>query len=290
MAKQPGYQISSYKLFGSAFALLSELHRGPLRQWPKDEREARYAAFRAGFESLEDELADAKKNGKHAFIKEHTIFTFGPDKLFAGLYGSDDGVEPLLLQQRDEPKSAHTNPSSLPDKILLSLQPIFQIRHPALMFPSMVRAQSRVLPDSNTRNPRVFSTLTLRHSRAVFDWYLEHGGDLKPKVIDADDIMNEPAVVRQLCIETGLDPDAIQYEWEERQEENALKASFLSTIITSKGIVKGLDARGLDIEAEKVKWKAEFGDDTGEGLAKFVYDAMPDYEYLLSHRTRAKVA
>jgi hypothetical protein len=169
------------------------------------------------------------------------------------------------------------------------MQPIFQIRHPALMFPSMVRTQGAVMEDSNTRNPRVYSTLTLRHSRAVYDWYLANASsERKPRVIDADDIMNNPAAVRQLCVETGLDPDAVQYEWEEVHEENPLIARFKSTINASKGIIKGMDARSLDIEKEKTKWKAEFGEEEAENLAKYVNDAMPDYEYMLSHRTRGE--
>jgi hypothetical protein len=236
---------------------------------------------------LHTPIADSTTlQGKQALVKEHVLFLIDPAKLFASVY-KDDEMEPLLLQCRNEPDSAHTNPTSLPDSFLLSMQPIFQIRHPALMFPSMLRAQSP-MEDTNTRNPRVITTMTLRHSRSLYDWYLENGGERKPRVIDADDIMNDPAAVRQLCLQTGLDPDAIQYEWEERHEENPIKASFLSTINASKGIVKGLDACNLNIETEKVKWKAAFDDETAEDLAKLVYDAMPDYEYLLSQRTRSK--
>jgi hypothetical protein len=218
--------------------------------------------------------------GKQAFIKEHAIFLSGPEKLFACVYGDEVGYKP---------KSTHTNPTSLPDRFLSAFQPIFQIRHPALMFPSMLRAQSRVMENSNTRNPRVYCSLTLRHSRALYDWYLENENKTgrKPRIIDADDIMNNPAAVRQLCLDTKLDPDAIQYEWEEQKEENVLKASFLSTLNTSKGIVKGLDSCDLNIETEKSKWKAEFGDETGEEMAEFVYKAMPDYLYLLNQPTRA---
>jgi hypothetical protein len=123
----------------------------------------------------------------------------------------------------------------------------------------------------------------------LYDWYLENENKTgrKPRIIDADDIMNNPAAVRQLCLDTKLDPDAIQYEWEEQKEENVLKASFLSTLNTSNGIVKGLDSCDLNIETEKSKWKAEFGDETGEEMAEFVYKAMPDYLYLLNQPTRA---
>lgn len=181
----------------------------------------------------------------------------------------------------------HTNPSTVPDHILLRLQPIFQIRHPALMFPSFIRAQrDSFTPDMQPSSNLGKLTLTLRHSRELYDWYLEKSpSDRKPRVIDADDIMNDKEAVRQLCIQTGMDPDAVQYEWNERTEEDPFKKRFLATINSSKGIIPGLAAKGLDIEVEKGKWKKEFGEQGGEDLAKFVYDAMPDYNYLRSQRT-----
>jgi hypothetical protein len=94
--------------------------------------------------------------------------------------------------------------------------------------------------------------------------------------------------VRQLCLETGLDGGAVQYQWEERQEENPLKASFLSTINGSTGIVKGLDSKGLDVQREKGKWREQFGEEASEELERLVREAMGDYEYLLSKRTRSK--
>jgi hypothetical protein len=207
----------------------------------------------------------------------------GPDKLFATVYGDE-----ALEAQSDKPNTPRTNPTSLPDEFLLSVQPIFQIRHPALMFPSMIRAQARVMEDTNTQNPRLTISLTLRPSRELYDWYVQNEDRTgrKPCIIEADDIMNNPAAVRQLCLETGLDPDAVQYEWEERTVENPVMASFLNTINASKGIVKGLDSSNLDIEAEKVKWKKEFGEQTGEELAEYVYKAMPHYEYLLKQSNR----
>jgi len=62
MAKQPGYQNSSYKLFDAAFAALGQLERGRLSDWPEDDRKSLYDAYRAGWESLQDEVADAKRN------------------------------------------------------------------------------------------------------------------------------------------------------------------------------------------------------------------------------------
>ncbi|PTQ27066.1 hypothetical protein MARPO_0228s0003 [Marchantia polymorpha] len=284
MAKQPGCQSSEYKLMDAGLAARSQLRKGRLSEWSDEEREVLYDMFRAGFDKVQDELADARKNGNQVFMKEHTSFLSGPDKLFARTFDGDE-VDPLVVYERNAPKSPHTNPTSMPDSLLLSMQPIFQIRHPVLMFPSMLRAMIKLNGRARPRDLEVTAMLTLRYSRDLFDWYLNHGGEVKPKVIDADDIINDRAVVRQLCIETGMDPDAVQYEWEIREEKDPLKAIFLSTINASTSVIPGLVARGLDFDIEKVKWKAEFGEGDGEDLAKLVQDAMPDYNYLLSQRT-----
>ncbi|KAH6642829.1 hypothetical protein C7974DRAFT_431184 [Boeremia exigua] len=290
MSKQPGYQNAAYKLFDSGFASLMQLKRGPLSKWPAEDRKALYDSFRSSFDSLQDELEDAENNGKQVLLKEHAIFLSGPDKLFAHIYGNDETECPALYE-RDAPDSTITNPTSVPDSLLLSLRPIFQIRHPILMFPSALRAERKTLGPVRPRDPLLASTMTLARSRALYDWYLNHGGDnVRPQVIDADDIINDRAAVRQLCIKTGLDPDAVLYEWETREEKDPMKAVFLSTITGSKGIIPGLAARGLDLEEEKAKWKAEFGDEDGEDLAKYVLDAMPDYNYLLGQRTYVQKA
>lgn len=221
--------------------------------------------------------------GLQVFVKEHACLLASPDKLYASVYEADrNGKESWVLC----PEDAHTNPSFLPDDFLLSMQPIFQIRHPVAMFPSLVRTQKKIFADSRPSNARFVALLTLRYSRALYDWYSTHEHGMAPKVIDADDIMNNPAAVRQLCNETGLDPNAVQYEWETREEADPMKVHFLSTLNASKGIKSGLQARDLDIETEKTKWVEEFGQQDADDLAKTVYEAMPDYEYLLKRRVK----
>lgn len=62
MSKQPGYQNSGYKLFDAGFASLTQLSKGPLSGWPEAERKALYDTFQSGFDDLQDELEDARKN------------------------------------------------------------------------------------------------------------------------------------------------------------------------------------------------------------------------------------
>jgi len=71
--------------------------------------------------------------GKKVLLKEHTISLQSPDSLFRWLHG-DDGSPPFVLDGYD--KAASQNPTSLPDELLLQLNPIFLIRHPGLMYPS----------------------------------------------------------------------------------------------------------------------------------------------------------
>lgn len=226
--------------------------------------------------------------GQQVFIKEHACLLKSPDELFAAAFNGDiAGKKPFVLRYAGSAKEPlHTNPTYLPDDLLLAMQPVFQIRHPVLMFPSFLRTEQKSLPNSSIRDPMFAAFLTLRPSRALFEWYANHPAAFSPKVIDADDIMKDKEAVRQLCLDIDFDPDAVQYEWETRQEDDPMKAPFVSTIYSSKGIKPGLEARCLDIEAEKVKWIAEFGEQDGEIMAKYVYDAMPDYEYLLEQRVR----
>lgn len=226
--------------------------------------------------------------GQQVFVKEHACLLQSPEQLYAAAYKNDlSGKAPFLLRRAGSTKEpVHTNPTYLPDDFLLAMQPVFQIRHPVLMFPSLLRTQQKAIPGCHTTDAWFKAILRLRPSRSLFEWYANHPATYTPKVIDADDIMTNKAAVRQLCEEIDFDPDAVLYEWETRQEDEPMKAAFLSTIYASNGIKPGLEARCLDIETEKAKWIAEFGEQDGESLAKFVYDAMPDYEYLLKQRVR----
>lgn len=230
--------------------------------------------------------------GQQVFIKEHAWLLYSPEELFAAGYKEDlNGKATLKLRHEGATKpQIHTNPTFLPDDFLLAMQPVFQIRHPVLMFPSLLRTQRKAKLDPHPTDPLFVAMLSLKGSRTLYEWYANHPTALRPKVIDADDIMNNKAAVRQLCIDIDFDPDAVQYEWEERTEEDPMRAAFLSTIYASKGIKPGLEARTCDVEAEKAKWIVEFGEQDGEDLAKAVYDALPDYEYLLERRVTGATA
>lgn len=129
---------------------------------------------------------------------------------------------------------------------------------------------------------------SLQGPRALFDWYSAQENGPIPRILDADDLMKDRAILKKLCSDVGLDPDSVLYEWEERQDpDDAMMRTMLSTVNHSKGIVPGLDAEGLSIDEEAIKWRETFGEKDGNDLATMVRAAMPVYEYLYSRRFTA---
>lgn len=212
---------------------------------------------------------------------------YGPDYLFQIAHGKD-GTSPFITHSNNDPNPKRTNPTCVPDEVLMSMQPIFQIRHPGLMFPSMARAETDTGKADGPMDVRVHIFAHLWYSRELYEWYLNTPGAPVPKVISADDIMTRPDVVRQLCTEVGLDPAKIQYEWETREapEGNMDIKRFASTIYASKGILPGYDSKGFDLEEKTAKWREEFGVEAGEFLARRVEEAMADYDWLMERRVR----
>ncbi|KAI1571350.1 hypothetical protein PtrEW13061_011385 [Pyrenophora tritici-repentis] len=260
MSKQPGYQNSGYKLYDAALGTMMGLERGPL-----------------------------------IFIKEHAYFINGPDTIFSSFYPEDAAILPrITLSLRNASPSEpvkHTNPTPIPDAFFLTMQPIFQIRHPMLMYPSAIRAQRAINLGGDPASNFGRFTLSLQRQRKLYDWYLEHGAavGIVPRVIDADDVMKSPEAVRKLCRQTGLDPDAVAYEWETRVVEDFRISRFLSTINNSRGILPGFAAEGLDMEEEKEKWRKEFGEKDAGEIAKRVDESMGDYLYLWERRTKEEM-
>ncbi|KAK3691216.1 hypothetical protein LTR37_018804 [Vermiconidia calcicola] len=290
MSQQPGFQNSSYYFIEEGLrSTLMVLQKGPLSAASEEERTALYTKYQTSFEKLEAELRDAAEKGNQVFVKEHALLLYRPDKLFKLAY-PDEAPPPLTVHskaQRDY-QQRHTNPTILPDDFLLSMQPIFQVRHPIRMFPSGNRVMS-VTPLGHTTlggNLAIKAIMTLRYIREIYDWYLAQEGAPEPKIVDADDVMESKATVRRLCEETGLDHDCVLYEWETWEETEPMRVRLLSTIRQSRGILPGLGSQGYSVETELPKWREEFGEEDAEVLAKHVRDAMPDYDYLHCRRVR----
>jgi hypothetical protein len=117
------------------------------------------------------------------------------------------------------------------------------------------------------------------------------GGGSWPIVLDADDIIVSPNVVRRYAEILGFDASRLKSEWNAATPEQLSKMGpterrMRSTIDASTGIVKDKVAGDVDIEQEARKWRKEFGAEMGEEMEEWVRKAMPDYEHLRARRLR----
>jgi hypothetical protein len=72
MSKQRSHgaevQSSGYHFFDASFPLLCQMDRGSISDWTEAERETIYEPYKAAFEKLTNELANAEKEVRGCFF------------------------------------------------------------------------------------------------------------------------------------------------------------------------------------------------------------------------------
>lgn len=155
--------------------------------------------------------------------------------------------------------------------------------------------------------------MSWRWTQWLYDWSCEHQTALKPVILDASDVIRDQGVVLKFCEITGLDKGVVRFEWGgagaqggngtkeiaeawEGQKGNDFwdgesmdeaARIMTDTLRASKGVMQEKAPAEVDVEAEKEKWKEEFGAEVAEWLLGMVVAEMPDYEYLRARRLRA---
>lgn len=307
-----------YFFFEAFMTAARDVHLNkPFEQWSETEKTKVHDAFQQCLNSLEDYSAQAQRDNKIMFAKEHAFWFINPAVLNSQSddlpSASGDMFNTFRLSLPDtygpEQTFSENNQTLLPDQYLLTWQFAFLIRHPALAWPSMYRAMIRMsklgfLDDDGVKGASV-TNMTLKWTRKLFDWCLGQPDEpVEPLVIDAHDIIHNPGAVLRFCEAAGLDTNAIQFVWggenDEKKAENFVSSDpseskdmhqasariMLSTLEASKGIVKDKAPAAVDIDIEAEKWRAEFGDEVAGIIEKAVWDAMPDYEYLRERRVQ----
>ncbi|GIJ85031.1 hypothetical protein Asppvi_003886 [Aspergillus pseudoviridinutans] len=283
----------------------------PVEEWSEAQKQEIRDAFQEAVDGLEDCAQRAEQEGKIAFAKEHAFWLTNPAEL--GNWADHAASFRPRISDKYGPSQTFSplNHTVLPDEYLHTWRLTFIIRHPALAFPSLCRALQKFgqsgLSQREDGAGSIETNLTLKWTRMLYDWCLEQP-DLpgKPLVVDAQDIIHNPQVMVRYCEETGLDPNALQFEWESKQEvpdrqtlgpdsqsqkksdvdfdKAEAEAVMLLTLSRSTGIIKDKTPTAVDITAEVKQWKEEFGEELASILETTVRDAMPDYEYLRSRR------
>ncbi|KAJ5542922.1 hypothetical protein N7535_005344 [Penicillium sp. DV-2018c] len=276
----------------------------PLDQWTADEKNETKSVFQRCLHDLEEYSARASAENRIMFAKEHAFWFANPGAFTRSLGGTDtpDDLKEFRMSIPESYGPTQTfsasNQTVLSDEYLRTWRIAFVIRHPALAWPSLYRAMQKLLKEGYIDDDGIkgasIVNMTLSWTRKLFDWCIEQPDEsVTPLVIDANDVIHNPAVVTKFCEMAGLDPAVMQFEWsakppaegnaEEEMENQKRIGIFLSTLQESTGIVKEKAPASVDIDAEVVKWRVEFGDDVAQLLEKATSDSMADYVYLKAH-------
>jgi hypothetical protein len=315
----PRDQKRGYHLIATATLPLEEhWWEKPIGQWG-DNKDRLLQAAKDGFEALEKTRAVGNAEGKITFVKEHASLLADPNVFSRYMFG-DTGAsnEVWRIDQSDSnlvSEQPSENDTMFSEAYLQQWNMAFLIRHPAMAFPSLYRILvvekkihqgSQGSQDSEESRKSTENTLrismTLRWSRRLYDLAAKIARGANdaakasetatwPIVLDADDVMANPAVVQKYAALMGMDPTKVQSTWspvteEEREKMTKRAQRMLSTLNASNGIMADKSSANIDVAAETEKWRKEFGDEGAEKLETWVRAAMPDYEYLRERRLR----
>lgn len=242
---------------------------------------------------LEDVCKKAAAEGKNVAVKEHVNWLLNPAAEGRWAFGEKEGVEGEWIVDSVGTMRSEGNETVFSDEFLRTWSPTFLIRHPALVFPSNYRTLFDLHGAEAAKEAYHAIEMTMRWSRNLYEWYTTHcpPNTPFPVILDADDIMLNPSLVRRYASLLGLDTEKLRFEWSPANEEEMGKMGraarrMVTTIAASEGVVEGKTGVGIDIGAEAEKWRSEFGQEEGNRIEKWVGDAMSDYEYMRERRFR----
>ena len=272
--------------------------------------------FQVAFDRLHESMSKAIKEGKTPLLKEHAfVVTKQQPANETAAEPSSAGIIPQVIDKSIEPhaEASRTNPTLLPDRFLQSLVPVILYRHPAKAVPSMYRTLSQAEQSPEITSPDFAIHSSLHAQVLLLKWYkdqraaaaaavenlataLINGLDpttteaVDPLVIEADDLINSDMLVQKLCHRLHIDPAHVRYQWEavsdaQNPQLGPAAKVFLGTLNSSTGILKsGVRDVDVDLEKEKEKWIAEFGEEEAKGILALVEGNMEDYYYLRDQR------
>lgn len=120
----------------------------------------------------------------------------------------------------------------------------------------------------------------------LYDWLIDQGMDAE--IVDAKEYMDVQTVkpfMARLCRATGLDVDAVVYQWPKVTSEELAKLPSIVVEITrdileSGGLRTDKGVGEIVAEQEEKKWRDEFGEEIAGLLGNLVERTMEDYSYM----------
>lgn len=257
-----------------------------------------------GYIEFRQFLDDANQQGKTAFAYTQPHAMLSPklmsDLIHHGLESVRDGDPGPWLVTSASASELHTNPTVLPDAILLrpGTVPIINFRHPLLVCEGVFRGL-RDLPAyrDNPVNDKVLLLGSQQYQqRLMYEWYLKHGKPvgIEPILVDADDYLGpeKELLMQKICDRIpGFDINKVIYSWPRATPEEvaalpAFKSQAFKTILGSDGVLSGYDMANRNIDTEMIKWIDKWGQRDANTIRRLIDMAMPDYEFLRAHRLK----
>ena len=151
----------------------------------------------------------------------------------------------------------------------------------------MFKALSSFEPTSNRANHLVDSRTGWQ--RDLYDWYIDNG--FEPLVIDTDDFIADPDLVRKLCTLCSMDPEHLLLEWPATTEDEKAKmlpifVALQETLLDSTGIVASKGKPHIVVEEEVATWSELFGEQQAAVLRELLDLSLPHYLYLSERKVR----
>ncbi|EHL03000.1 P-loop containing nucleoside triphosphate hydrolase [Glarea lozoyensis ATCC 20868] len=292
---------------GYYFLEVGERQLNPLRTrsahidaWTETERKELLDCYQACFETLDTHISDSFQVGKSVFIKEHIPWIISPAADSKLAFPSHPTTSPpICLTPGTQSKF---NETLFSDEWLGSWKPTILIRNPILMIPSHYRAEVDLSsPEemaAKTAVQMVKMSTTMSRARQLYSWFRtksplcqspDANGVQWPIILDADDIITNRGLVRNYAKLVNLDPDKLQWEWdpispEQEEQLGGAEKRMRATVNNSNGIIGGKIMKGVVLEEEIKKWKAEWGEKEGKKVEGWVQADMVDYEWLKARR------
>ncbi|ESK94831.1 hypothetical protein Moror_14104 [Moniliophthora roreri MCA 2997] len=251
-------------------------------KWPE-------MTYQKGLDSMLLWLKNTEETGKTPLIKNHSNEITQPTvprETMPPKPNVKDTKLDLANPDVEDTPPLPENPTFLPTRFLLTLTPIFIIRHPASVAPSFLRAVT--VGTSITVDSEEFATCcSYKNQINIFEFYKSQGTE--PIVVDGERLVNDTqGVMKKLCERVGLDEGGLKYEWDAKQAPGAVVSkaqdAFAGTVMRSTGVIKHrASQKPIDIDEKVKKWEQEWDAEIAKAMERHVRGAMGDYEYLLKY-------
>ena len=301
LSKQPNTCYSSHFYQAGRVQRRDLLKAGPLHTTDPALQADLLKALNEGHEQSEAFLADAKQQGKAAFVHTQPHAMISPQVASDYVYGppSNDSTSEATIPDWlvGPPGKKHTNITVLPDEVFLcpGTTLIINFRHPLLIVDGIARGMHDLPAFRLTDGLRPLVTMggNVHWQRVMYDWSLSNGAH--PILLDADDYLGHDnhALMQKVCdLVPGFDANYVIYSWPQATAEELAampesQRQSQKTISGSEGVMEGYDSRGRSLDAEVKKWTAKYGEEEARFLKGLVEGAMGDYEYLRERRLTA---